>query len=335
MIEELDTYESLCDMREDWHNLWLRCPGATPFQSPEWLLAWWRHLFQGGTMWTVAARSAGRLTGLAPLFIHGMPDEPRQVSFIGSGVSDLSGILAESVEAAQEICSHIVASRAKWDICDFSEIRAGEPMLSASFAPIEIERSVANVCPVVELRGTMQEFEGRLSPKFRHNLRNSRNRLRELGAEFVTSDAQQDGEFLEALFGLHAARWTPRGEQGVLGAPCVQNFLRDAAHGFRERGWMRLHGLRVNNVLQAVVCNFAARGWTGAYICGFDPALSRYSPGSVLFGFAIEHAISAGDREFDFLRQGEKYKYAWRAVDRLNARLVIRARKSESSALRR
>ena len=33
----------LTALQPDWWTLWDRSPAATPFQSPAWLLAWWRN----------------------------------------------------------------------------------------------------------------------------------------------------------------------------------------------------------------------------------------------------------------------------------------------------
>ena len=35
------------ELRVQWLELWRRCPHATPFQSPDWLLPWWRNLGAG------------------------------------------------------------------------------------------------------------------------------------------------------------------------------------------------------------------------------------------------------------------------------------------------
>ena len=38
----ISTPEELERLREEWLALWRRSPSATPFQSPMWLLPWWR-----------------------------------------------------------------------------------------------------------------------------------------------------------------------------------------------------------------------------------------------------------------------------------------------------
>lgn len=41
---------------------------------------------------------------------------------------------------------------------------------------------------------------------------------------------------------------------------------------------------------------------------GFDPAYDKYSPGSVLLAYQIEHAIGEHCKGYDFLRGDHKYK---------------------------
>src|SRR5262249_34872923 len=160
---------------------------------------------------------------LAPMFIYGN----RQVAFIGSGVSDYLGFLAEDSGAAKEIWDGIRSAHERWNTCDFQEIPPVSPMLSVA-DDLYVERSESSVCPVLSLPETVIEFEARLSPKFRHNLRNARNRLNKIGASF---EIPQDPVCMDALFRLHAARWKSKGEDGVLSAPCVQNFLREVCPG--------------------------------------------------------------------------------------------------------
>src|SRR5438045_5854274 len=46
-VEVLASLAELDGISESWQDLWRRCPDSTLFQSPAWLLSWWRHLGQG------------------------------------------------------------------------------------------------------------------------------------------------------------------------------------------------------------------------------------------------------------------------------------------------
>lgn len=313
-VQEITSSEALEALRPEWEELWRRCPAATPFQSPQWLLPWWRNLFRGGWLWTLAARDdAGRLAGLAPLFIHfhdGNP-EMRQVSFIGAGITDYLDFLGDA-ESTIHLLSHIAQHAETWAICDFQELRPESPLLGAKFPALpRLETTKCAVCPVLSLPASMDELKARLP----HHLKRSR------AFEFETARQETLDEFMDALFRLHAARWRMKDEEGMLATRRLRNFHREAAAEFLRAGMLRLHGMRRDGAIAAVIYAFADRGRTYAYLSGFDPALARCSPGTLLLRFAIERAIAEGCSEFDFLRKKEDYKYLWGARGRINRRI--------------
>jgi CelD/BcsL family acetyltransferase involved in cellulose biosynthesis len=48
--EEVADTAGLEALRADWVDLWRRVPTATPFQSPAWLVPWWRVFDDGELM---------------------------------------------------------------------------------------------------------------------------------------------------------------------------------------------------------------------------------------------------------------------------------------------
>ncbi len=59
-LQEITATRQLEALGPEWSALWERCVGATPFQTPEWLLPWWRSLGRG-ELRGVALRQGGRL----------------------------------------------------------------------------------------------------------------------------------------------------------------------------------------------------------------------------------------------------------------------------------
>src|SRR3546814_3057622 len=82
------TLQQLEGLRADWQDLWSRDPTATPFQAPEWLISWWRHL-GGGELLPVDTRRDGRLVGLAPLSVHREPPPRKLVPRLEEHTSEL------------------------------------------------------------------------------------------------------------------------------------------------------------------------------------------------------------------------------------------------------
>jgi CelD/BcsL family acetyltransferase involved in cellulose biosynthesis len=162
-------------------------------------------------------------------------------------------------------------------------------------------RDLCNVVPS-RIRGKLRYFGRRAEQAGR--------------VSFETATLASLSEFLEALFSLHQARWHRLDRPGVLADPAIRDFHRAAAPLLLAAGLLRLHALRLDERIVAVVYALFARDRAYSYLSGFDPELGAISPGTLTVGHAIRHAMAEGAREFDFLRGRERFKYFWGARDR-------------------
>ncbi len=290
----------------EWRALWERCPRATPFQSPEWLVPWW-DAFHPGRLKCLEHRHDGRLAGFAPLY----EDDAGIVRLLGAGNTDYLDVLVEPGCGVAWIYDQ-AGNAFLHDLPPDSTLVAG--------APEWAEISEGEVCPVLELPATVEEWRQRLPRGLKRNLRRYGERLPE-----PRFSASRDEALLEDLFRLHGARWSEmRGQPGVMSAETVQRFHREVAHGFANRGWLRFWTLHSSGTLAAIIYAFACRGRVYFYLGGFEPALAHLGPGTLAIGYAIESAISEGNRELDFLRGSEAYKFAWGARARRSVNIVCR-----------
>src|SRR5215212_4903684 len=82
----------------EWIALWRRVPDATPFQSPAWLMAWWKHFGTGAPRVLTARAGEGlpgeRLVGVLPLYELREPGI-RKLLPIGIGLSDYIDALVD------------------------------------------------------------------------------------------------------------------------------------------------------------------------------------------------------------------------------------------------
>jgi CelD/BcsL family acetyltransferase involved in cellulose biosynthesis len=170
---------------------------------------------------------------------------------------------------------------------------------------------------VVEIPPGAQELEDILPRKIRDNLGYFRRRAeRASEVNFETATAGTLSEFLEALFRLHDARWQQLGRPGVLADPAIRRFHRAAAPLLHRAGLLRLHVLRLDDRIVAVLYALSAKRRTYCYLCGFDPEFGAVSPGSLVLGHSIWQAVREGAREVDFLRGRERFKYFWGVRER-------------------
>src|SRR5262245_26989644 len=70
----------------EWAALWRRVPDATPFQSPTWLMAWWRW-FGNRAPRLLTLHAGGELRAILPLYLLN-EGGCRKLLPIGIGLSD-------------------------------------------------------------------------------------------------------------------------------------------------------------------------------------------------------------------------------------------------------
>ena len=314
----------------EWEELWRADPRATPFQSPRWLLPWWRHIGRGALL-TLAWRDAqGALVGLAPLYVWPDAHGRRQLFPLGIATTDYLDVLARpgSEEAvARDLLARLHDLHERWDVLHFPQQRAGSPLLAAAAAHPRAHVLAGEPNPVLALGA-----RGPVPRSTLANLRTCRNRAARTGSlSFATADAQEIPACLDALQRLHAQRWTQRGEPGVLAGTAVRAAHAESAPLLHAAGLLRLHVLRLDGEIVAVLHALADPPQRAArshyyYIAGFDPRHAFFSPGSLLLAHAIGQAQGEGAVAFDFLRGAEPYKYRWGAADRPTFTLRLASR---------
>jgi CelD/BcsL family acetyltransferase involved in cellulose biosynthesis len=131
---------------------------------------------------------------------------------------------------------------------------------------------------------------------------------------------------LIAFRALHEARWGPDSRAFAGRWQFHERFAADA----RERGWLRVHLLELDDRPVAALYNLRFGGVECVYQAGRDPALA--GTGLVLHAHAIRAAQAQGLREYRFLRGGEAYKLRFADADR-GVRTVACARGVRGRAL--
>ena len=246
-----ELHDEIEPLAEEWDDLVDRA-NASVFLRPGWFLPW-RRAFGRGRLEIIAARDGSRLAGLAvlertrtvlrsPTNWHSAPWAP----------------LAEDAEALSALTRAMVDRARPWLSLEF---------LDAGGAAFEACRDAAESCrtkiytleqpPFVDLSGTWEEYEQRLSAKRRSNLRRLWRRLSEQGQlDFEVRDGAEDLEpLLEEGFKVEESGW--KGEQGtaINSEPETRRFYQEVAAWAASRGALRLGFLRLDG--KALAFDFA------------------------------------------------------------------------------
>lgn len=306
---------------QGWRALWRRCPNATVFTHPDWVMSWLKQAPTHGAPYFVCVFARTELIGLAPLTRCAAAYERADLRLVGGEPFDYRDVLALP-NCADAVAEAFLAALAHpilpWRHATFSHLPANSALLRAQCPPqLHCTRTPQDVCPYLPLPPTADALEQMLPAGCRQRLHRARRKARSAGnctTQVLPMSKTDTG--LRVLFDLHTARWRVRGEPGVLFDPSKQRFLRRASLALATAGLLRLLEVRLNGHPIAALQAFRShRRWL-LYISGIDPRFARLSPGWLALGAAAEKAVADGAYELDFLRGAETYKYAWGARNR-------------------
>ncbi len=324
-------------LRDEWNDLLGRSSTDVPFLRWEWQKTWWTHLGEGDLILIAVRTDDGRLVGLAPLF---RLDEITHFSLNTVGCVDVSDyldvIVARGYEMpvyetfADALESPAVPHWDRWELCNIPEASPTTSVLPALLEArgYAVTKSVQQVCPVVQLPPTWEEYLAGLSKKDRHELRRKLRRAEETGgtAYRITRGEESLDADLDAFIELLIKS---RPDKAGFMSEQMRRFFHAAGHAAQRAGWLQLAFMEVAGVQAAAYMNFDYKGRVMVYNSGADMArFGHLSPGVALAAWTIRYAIEQGRTVFDFLRGDEEYKYRLGASDTRIYRLHIQ-RKGE------
>ncbi len=314
-----DAFETLAP---EWDDL-LERSNAPFFMRHIYQKIWWQHLGNGQLTLIAVRTDAGQLVGLAPLFCQVNAAGVRQLSFVGCvDVSDYLDLLVDKnhVEAVYAaLLDALDGEAAQWDgiyLCSLPQhsitlTKFVEAMRRRGW---HVELRQQDVCPVITLPATWDDYLAGIDKKQRHEIRRKQRR--------IETEAQTRWLVVESPEGLEAAMT----EFITLHQKSTQDkedfwrdelitFFKDLALRLAEAGWFKLYFIEVNGLRAAAMLCFDYNNEFLLYNSGYDPELfGQLSPGNVLTSYTIQHAIELGRARYDFLRGDEVYKFRFGAV---------------------
>jgi CelD/BcsL family acetyltransferase involved in cellulose biosynthesis len=184
-----------------------------------------------------------------------------------------------------------------------------------------MEETVAEQCPMLPLPASVDQWMGRLQPHFRKELRRKIRKVVQKGGgrlEICEPDCAAEG--VEQLIAL----MQHRGQKALDVQRTLGPILRVAGPELIRDGRLRLSTLVIENRPAACILESPTPRGPMLYNSGFDTTMKAWSPGLVAVALSIGRSIEQGERQYDFLRGQEPYKYELGAEDRALLRLTLR-----------
>jgi CelD/BcsL family acetyltransferase involved in cellulose biosynthesis len=318
-------------LEPEWNALLARGAADYPFLRYEFQRAWWEHLGGGewpaGELRIAAWREDGALRGLAPLFRSARGGEAGWYLIGSLEISDYLDVIVPA-EFHAAFCTGLLDALgslpdSEFRTLDLFNLRAASPTVSVLEAEADrrgwtVERQSLQICPVLALPKTWEEYLAKLDKKDRHEIR--RKLRRSESADQPMQLRLCGAEAMDEFFRLMAY---DQAKADFL-TPQMRNQFRAIARAMEATGALELAFLQSDGRNVAAFFNFDYRNRIWVYNSGMDPQYAASSPGWILLALLVRRAIEQGRDAFDFMRGSEAYKFQWGGVGEQIHRLTIR-----------
>ena len=301
----------------DWRDL--AAVAGTPYQSPDWVLAWLDTIGRASDttpLIAVARDAGGRALALLPLGLH-RRGGLATAAFLGAKDSNFNmGLFRPGSvwtrPALHDLLRRVAAaSREPIDLFAFRNQPHAWEGVANPFTALDGQPSPSFAYKAALPADGEAFLKARMSRDSRKKLRQKMSRLRALGetAMFEARSPDEIGPVLDAFFVQRAARNAAFGLPSE-DLPALRRFL-DRATGpdgpisfyalrCRDRIVATLGGLRHGARFSGMLTSFAA-----------EPELSRASPGELLLSELIRHFCAEGLSTFDLGVGEARYKQTY------------------------
>lgn len=318
---------SLEDLLVEWGELYAADDRATPFQSPAWARAWWRHWGADSQPWLLTVRDEGRLVGLLPLCrerLFGL-----RVLRANADPGDYWNMLAApSARGAAEaaVARELGARRREWDALILDQLLPGSTLAAAmARVGLRVSHRSAVPCPGVTLPESFEAYLGALPSHRRTNLRRRLRTLDEGEVQIRQPAVDELPDALKRWQALRIRQWEALGKRlnPIQAQPRFRNLLADVTAELIPAGQASVSEFVRNGEVVASFVNFCDDRAFYQYIGAFAPEMGRLGLGKVATADAIRSSILAGRVYYDFARGNEAYKYEYGAIDRLSPTVIL------------
>jgi CelD/BcsL family acetyltransferase involved in cellulose biosynthesis len=311
-----ETESFFSDLSGEWQELLENSYTNVIFLTYEWLVTWWE-TYHPGQIWALALRDdSGRCMGIVPWF-RAEKDGQRIICPIGCvDVTDYLDVIVRrgaEQEVLQALAAWVGERRELFDVLYLRNVPQDSPTLNLlpelfHAQNLVTEMQLDEVCPVIPLPDTFEDYVASLDKKNRHELRRKIRRATGVAEWYIVGKEHDLNAEVEKFLKLMVA--SSPDKAAFLSDPQNSTFFRRITPALAKQGWLQLAFITVQGEPAAGYLNFDYQDRIMVYNSGLDPAVhGQISPGIVLLARLIEHAIESGCKLFDLLRGDESYKY--------------------------
>jgi CelD/BcsL family acetyltransferase involved in cellulose biosynthesis len=317
-VLEINTIDQLTPFGTDWEELLRETPGATFFQSFEWLQAYWRHFGAGKRLRTIIVLQDERPVAIIPLVVRLEETRVGHLRVLtypldnwGSFYGPIGPDPAAALKTAME---HIHRTPRDWDMIELRWIGAPgtDPRQSHNAmrsAGYQAYPTIWNLTAAVDFSAGWDDYLHGRKGIWLRRMRQTEEKLFRLGkvsylrcrpAGKQQGDSDPHWDLYDACEAIARSSWQATATDGTtLSHESVRAFLRELHALAAEAGAADMSLLMLNDRPAAFIYGYHFRGYVYGLRRGFDADLSRTGLGSVLLWNTIKDSAQRGDRIYD------------------------------------
>lgn len=331
-IDIIDTVTQLETLKENWNAVYAEDQSTTIFVSWGWMRGWLEITPYKWIILAIRPDSTSSYVAFMPLGIEciqkGMFHSFRKLVIGGDKWSDNTGFicLPEYVETAVPLLATFIQKYISWDIFSLRNVfdsRLESFLRCFSHKKFTVSEHTATSCPYFVLPGNYNQYlQGFLGAQTRSDLKRDTRKVEDLN-EFRSMQVQTEnlGTQTETLLMLWQARW------GLKPAHILHSYRMLFLRCFEDNSlWLTTLWTGATPIAGAAAFLDRKTKTFRCYTTAFNKEYMKLSPGKVMQGYSIRHAIESGFQVYDLGAGSESYKFSFGSRERFNRNILIKHR---------
>jgi CelD/BcsL family acetyltransferase involved in cellulose biosynthesis len=295
-------------------------PGASFFQSYEWLQTYWGNFGTGQRLRVLTVWQNEQLVGIVPLVVRQQQRQWGSLAVLTYPLDDWGSFYgpvgSQTSAILQAALTHVRSTPRDWDLIELPWVDAHgsdqgrtAAALAGALLPASVEEQQPSALIELASFANWQAYWSSRTSRWRNNVRRSQRKLAERGQ--VThlryrprGSAAPDDDPRWDLYlqceRIAQASWQAASQSGTtLSHAAIRPFLRDCHAAAVRAGALDLNLLLVDGVAVAFNYAYHFQGHVFGLRTGYDASLVADGAGTVLQAHMIEDSFARGDRTYD------------------------------------
>lgn len=325
-ICEINDPARLSDLAIAWDRLHRRTPGATFFQTLEWLTITLRHFKREQKLRVLVISEGDEPVGIVPFTVRTEAfrlGPLRVLSFPLDGWGTFYGPIGkEPVGLMQDALEHIRRQPRDFDVIDFRYLceqadHFPELAQAITHQPLKFFERPRMEVPIVELADSWEEFTKSKSKNWRRGMKREQERARQHGklryvryrTDIETGRIDPRWDLFEQSRTVAQRSWQSQSPmEAAFCSSRVTSLLRDLHVEAALNGMLDMNLLYLDERPVAFLYNYVCREHVYCLRSGYDASCPAKGLGTILLAECIEDSHNRGDVQINFGPGKQDYK---------------------------